>query len=228
MLIPENIIYHNIRSLLKLLETDYDNNTDKTKTILYDLFNKDDNGLEMKFNRFVYLDQAVQIFVKAMKSDQSRGLQVTMGYNTQRKGLPTIHILLPNENKYEIGLGMGEGYQDAEVDLEAGTRRTKFTNVQKSTYNLMITSDNSSELVLIYHTLKNTMFATFAAFELRGLRDIEFGGQDITFENDLMPAEVFHRNLTMTFFYESTVSSLTIEKIIKTMVFNGDVIDDEI
>lgn len=226
MLIPENIIYYNIRSLLKLIQEDWEENkADTTKTILYDLFNKDDNGLEMKINRFDYLKQAEHIFIQSTKAESSRGLKVTMGYNLQRAGLPTIHILLPNESKYEVGLGMGEGYQDGVVDPDTGTYKTKFTNVQKATYNLMITSDNSSELVLMYHGLKNLMFATFAAFELRGLRDIEFGGQDVQLDSELMPDTVFHRNLTVSFFYESSVSGLTTEKIIKKLVFCNNVLD---
>lgn len=219
MLIPENIIYHNLVNTIALLKEDWETNGDKTKTILYDLFYKDDNGIVMSYNRFDYLKQAEHIFVSSQQVTSSRKLMVTMGYNVQRAALPTVHILLPNENKHDVGIGMGQGYQD---DVIVDDKiKTTYTNVSKATYNLMITSDNSSEVVLIYHALKNIMFASFAAYELRGLRDIEFGGQDLQFTNDLVPPEVFHRNLTITFFYESHVRSLNSEDLVKKICFKG-------
>lgn len=219
MLIPENILYHTVRSLFAFIEKDWKDNENKEKTILYDLLKKDDNGMELKIHRFDYYEQAQHIFLQPAGS--SRKLQVNMGYNVQRAGLPTIHIMLPNEDKDEIGLGMGEGYQEYERDEEAGTYKRNFTGVWKSTYSLMITSDNSSEVVLIYHVLKNLFVATFEAFELRGLRDVTFGGQDLQFSNELVPPEVFHRNLTVNCFYESTVNELLSNKLIRGILTEG-------
>ena len=227
MLIPENIIYNNVKSLLALVKEDYEENDDKTKTILHAFLDTDDNDESLDLHRFNYLKQGVGLFVDAARGTSSRSIHVTMGYNTQRQGLPTIHILLPNESKYEIGIGMGEGYQDSIDDLEEGTRRAVYTNVQKATYNLMLTSDNSSEVVLMYHTLKNLLFSAFPAFALRGIRDLEFGGQDVQFNNELMPDTVFHRNLTMTFFYESHVPALILEKIVGSICFAKGQINDE-
>lgn len=228
MIIPENIIYHNIRSILAYVKKDYEEHTDETKTILYSLFKEDDNGMEMQFNRFNYLEQAKSLFVSSPQATKSRNFLVTMGYNTQRNGLPTIHILLPNESKFEVGIGMGAGYMDDEVCEEENTVKEVFTNVQKATYSLMITSDNSSEVVLMYHALKSMMFATFTAFAHRGLRDLEFGGQDIQFNNELVPPEVFHRNLTLTFFYESSVASFVAEKLVENMLFCGTPLKNEL
>lgn len=223
MLVPENIIYFNIKSLLDYIKEDFESNT-LEKTILYDFFKTDDNGMEMKLHRFDYLQQAKNLFVDSAKVGSSRSLNVTMGYNPQRQGLPTIHILLPNESKFDIGIGMGEGYQDPIIDTDEGTVKAVYTNVQKATYNLMITSDNSSEVVLLYHALKNLMFAAFPAFALRGLRNLEFGGQDVSLNNELMPDTVYHRNLTMTFFYESNVSALSTEKLVSKLIFQGNVV----
>ncbi len=229
MLIPENVIYFNLKSLLDLIKHDFETE-ELEKTILYDLLKIDDNGMELKLHRFNYLEQAKSLFVDSQKGTSSRGFKVTMGYNTQRQGLPTVHILLPNESKYEVGIGNGEGYQDQIIDEDNDTVKTRFTNVQRATYNLMITSDNSSEVVLAYHVLKNLMFAAFPAFELRGLRNVEFGGQDVQFNNELMPDTIYHRNLTMTFFYESHVSSLMVEKLVTNLCFNKntDYITDEL
>lgn len=219
MIIPEIILQYTIKSVLDLINDDWDGAVKKEDTILYSMFYKDDNGFPLVMNKFNYLDQAKAIFLRSV--GDPRKLQVSVGYNLERSGLPTIHILLPNEVEDQKGIGMGAGYQDDFEDQEQGVWAESFTNVFKSTYNLMITSDNSSEAVLIYHTLKNVLFSVFEHLELMGLRDPKFGGQDLQFNNDLVPPTTFHRNLLLTFFYESTVKSIFNQKFIKNMQFVG-------
>jgi len=229
MLIPEIILYHNIKSILDFVKNDYNGNTDKTKTILYKLCRVDDYGLELKFYNFDYYEQAVKLLVTNQGVTNSRKIEISVGYNLNRKGLPSIHILLPSETSGEIGLGMGEGYASQDVvptkevggETIPGTTRTYYTNVSKSTYSILITSDNSSEVVLLYHLLKNLLFACFPAFELRGIRDPKFGGQDLQFSNELVPPEIFHRNLSIDFFYESVVPSFDVNQLISNVVFVG-------
>lgn len=219
MIIPELILQYTIKSIVDLINEDWDSTEKKEDTILYDLFYKDDNGFPMVMNKFNYLDQAKSIFLRS--SGDPRKLQVTVGYNIERNGLPTIHILLPQENESDKGIGMGAGYQPDFIDEEEGIFSETFTNVFKSTYNLMITSDNSSEAILIYHALKNVLFSIFEHFELMGLRDPKFGGQDLQFNNDLVPPTVFHRNLLISFFYETTVKSILRQKLIKSLSIVG-------
>lgn len=221
MIIPEVIIYHNVNSLFALIKKDYEDATDKEKTIISRLFSKDDNGIDLIYNRFNYKEQAIKLFVTNQQPNISRRLEITVGYNTQRAGLPTIHITLPDEQFDQVGIGMGEGYQDSTIDEDDGTVISNYTGVFKTNYNLIITSDNSSEALLIYHTLKNLMVAAFPAFELRGLRDIKVGGQDLNFQNDMIPSEIFHRNLSLSFFYESTVDSLQINNLAYKIVADG-------
>lgn len=230
MLIPEIILYHNIKSILDFVKKDYIDNTDKTRTLLYKLCKVDDYGLELKFHNFDYYEQAVKLLVTNQDVTNSRKIEISFGYNLNRKGLPSIHILLPSETSGEIGLGMGEGYANQEVtppkEVEGGVTipgvvRTYYTNASKSTYSILITSDNSSEAVLLYHLLKNLLFACFPAFELRGIRDPKFGGQDLQFSNELVPPEIFHRNLSLDFFYESSVPSFDVNQLINSIVFVG-------
>lgn len=221
MIIPEIIIYHNINSILELIKNDYNTANDKTKTIISRMFTIDDYGMELKYNRFNYKEQAIKLFVTNQRVNSSRRIEVSMGYNVQRSGLPTIHITLPDEQADSVGIGMGEGYQDSKINEDDNSVISNFTAVYRCNYNCIITSDNSSEAVLIYHTLKNLLFSVFPAFELRGLRDIKFSGQDLNFQNDMIPAEVFHRNLGISFFYETTVDSIQINEMAGKIIPDG-------
>ena len=221
MIVPEIIIYHNINSVLELIKKDYLDATDKTKTIISRLFTTDDYGMTLRYNRFDYKEQAIKLFVTNQGVNSSRRIEVSMGYNLQRAGLPSIHLTLPDEQADSVGLGMGEGYQDSKINETDGTVISNYTAVYRCNYNCIITSDNSSEAVLIYHTLKNLLFGVFPAFELRGLRDIKFSGQDLNFQNDMIPAEIFHRNLSISFFYESTVDSIQMYDMVNKITTNG-------
>lgn len=210
MLIPEIILYNTVVSLIKTVEADYEAQTDKTRTFLNTMFTTDDNNNNMSFGDFNFLEQAKNLLLK--KENSARRVAVSVGYNTERVGLPTIHITLPGENNYEKGIGYGQGYQDDEIDEYYQEYRKSYTDAYTANFNLILTSDNSSEVVLLYNFLKNCFVAINDVFELNGLRDIKFSGQDLQMNQELVPVNVYHRNLLVNFFYESTMYSLNREK----------------
>ena len=57
------------------------------------------------------------------------------------------------------------------------------------------------------------------------MRDPSFAGQDLQFNNELVPPTVFHRNLILSFFYESTVSSILKQKVARGICFDPTVIN---
>lgn len=213
MLVPEIVLYNIVASLFSLVNKDYQDSVDKEDTILMRLLNKDDNCGQLQIGNFNYKEQAKNVFLKS--ASEARKLQITIGYNLERAHLPTIHIILPSESSDSKGIGYGEGYIPYEVNEVEGTFYKKFTDVYRSSYSLMITSDNANEVVMIYHVLKNLFVSIFEVFEKEGLRDIKFSGQDLQFNNELMPTTIFHRNLSIDFFYETTVLSLQAEDLIR-------------
>lgn len=218
MLIPEIKIYDTLRAAITYIADDYKSQSNKSKTILDSLFNKDDFGNKLKIEGYDYLTQAVTVFNQ--DTGNIRRLQVFMGYNMDRAMFPTIHILMPSESKGNMdGIGEDEGYMDAEVDNEENTVYETYTRSYGVTYNLMITSDNSSEVVMIYHFLKAVITSLKDHFELSGLRNISTGGQDILMQQDLVPQNIFHRNLSMSFNYETSAGNIFGKKFAKYIGF---------
>jgi hypothetical protein len=201
MIIPENIITKGLNSFIAFAIASYtaDVTSDKSNNVLYDLFFVDDNGDEPGIDTFNYYTQSVAILTKP--NTEPRQLQIFQGYNQQRAGLPTVHVLLPSESKGRQD-SIGDSVGDPAVIYNSTTQIITLTK-QKSfapTYNLMITSGNSSEVLLIYYFLR-AMFILFDEhFELKGLRDVKFSGADIAFQPDLPPG-IFHRNLSLSFDY---------------------------
>lgn len=201
MLIPETIITNGIRSFVKLAKESYDNDTssDKSSNILYDLFYNDDNGDKQAIDSFDYYKQSIAIICK--QSTDQRVLEIFQGYNQQRAGLPSIHVMLPSEGKGRQD-SIGDSIGDPSVIYDEVNQIVQVTKSKSfaPNYALMISSSNSSEVLLIYYFLR-AMFIMFDEhFELKGLRNVNFSGADINFQPDLPPG-IFHRNLSITFDY---------------------------
>lgn len=201
MIIPENIITKGLKSFIAFAMASYatDTTNPKVNNVLYDLFNQDDNGDIMAIDTFNYYQQSIAILTK--QNTAARQLEIYQGYNQQRAGLPTIHVLLPHEGKGSQN-SLGDGVMDTTTTFNTSTNMVSITK-EKSfspTYSLMITSSNMSEVVLIYYFLRSMFIMFDEHFEIKGLRNVTFAGADINFQPDLPPG-IFHRNLSISFDY---------------------------
>ena len=227
MIVPEIILYHSLCSLIAYIKKDYESDLSVTKTdnILYKLLAYDDNGISLKMYNFDYYQQAVSLFVSNQQVNVARKLEVSVGYNTKRMSLPTIHIMLPSEQDSDNGIGEGEGYVRDEIiedkDGNVIKKVSSYTCVFDSSYSLLLTSDNNNEVVLMYHVLKNLLFGCFKALEFRGLRNVKFGGQDLQMNTEFVPPEIYHRSLNLKFFYESVVKDFIPDDVASGLTFNG-------
>lgn len=212
MIIPEVILYNTLNGILAVIREDYSQAANKTKTILHSLLDRDDNDDQLSIESYNYLKQGVHIFTQTPASQ--RQIKAFIGYNPAVAGLPSLHILLPSESDMPSGISHEyDTYEQAEngsfgitnYDDATDTLTKSITYNNTATYNVMITSDNSSEVVLIYHVLK----ACFSMFEgelgVRGLMNIRIGGGDISMQSDLVPANIFHRNMSISFEYANEI-----------------------
>jgi hypothetical protein len=81
-------------------------------------------------------------------------------------------------------------------------------------YNIVITSDNSLEVICIYTLLKSTLIGIFDHIELSGIRNPKLSGQDLQLNSDIVPPHIFVRGVGLNFSYELTVPSIKEEKFI--------------
>jgi hypothetical protein len=200
MIIPEVILYNTFIGLLDMFTTDWSNKGDKTTTMLYDMFHVDDNNQPIKITTYDYYVQAQAILLR--NSTSPKKLEFFIGYNLQRAANPTVHILLPSDNRGKMDT---IGDQQSIATVIQGSEQIESKGKSTScTYHLMITSDNSSEVLVIYYFLKAVIEVYIEHFELSGLQDLSFSGADINVQQDLTPAGIFHRNLSLSFNYVST------------------------
>ena len=206
---PEVIIYNALESIINYMRKDLNQCENERETILYKLFGVDDEGLELKMNRWNFFKQAKSIF----KDEQN--LKVNFGYNFEVAKIISLHIILPSEEAAESAIGQDEGYYDG-YD-ENGEYIKYFTQNFRCNYQIMITSNNSSEVLTVYHVLKSLLMMMFPHFEINGLRLNKLSGNDILFRDEMMPNGIFHKVLNLNFNYELKIPQIIQDKIIKNI-----------
>jgi hypothetical protein len=217
LVIPEVILYDTINSVILMLKDDIKTHTGTPKkTILWSLLGMDGEGKPMKMNTFVHFDQAYKIF-------SQKDISINLGYNMETLATNLgIHIILPNENGRPLTIGADEGYEDTEdVDEQHLMAKLNKTLVMNSTYNILITSPNSAEVILVYNILRACMLVIVDHFEIAGLRNPNFNGNDVIIQQELIPAHIFHRSLNFGFDYEVIASNIFAQQIIKKFKYKA-------
>ena len=202
---PEVIIYNALESIVKCVRKDLTENKDNEKaSILYRLLGENIDGKPIMMNRWDFFKQAKKIFTN------KNNLSVNFGYNFEVANIIALHIVLPSEQAAESAIGQDEGYNTIVDDEEMITKF--FSQNFQSNYQVMITSNNSSEIIPHLETM--------------GLRLCKLSGNDIMFKDDLMPNGMFHKVLNISFNYELKVPQMLRKDIIKGIVFDGHLLEN--
>ena len=217
IIMPEVIIYNALESIISCVRKDLSEKENDASTMLYRLLGENIDGKPMNMNRWNFFKQAKSIF----KDEQN--LSVNFGYNFEVAKIISLHIILPSEEAAESAIGQDEGYGD-EID-DNGNLNRFFTQNFRSNYQIMITSNNSSEVLTVYHILKSMLLMIFPHLELMGLRLNKISGNDVLFRDEMMPNGIFHKVLNLSFNYELKVPQSVANEIIKNIIFSGRILN---
>ena len=209
LLIPEFVIHQTLTSALTFVRTDYAANVNTPeKSWLYKVCQ------DASFQRFIAFQEAVAIICGP--DDNTRTLEIELMFNLHKVGPPTIHITMPSEQTQSGGNAMSSGedyndtlFEDSYTDpsnpntYQDTTVTPVLSRRFNTTYNIVVTSDNLTEVVFLYHFVRSLLISCLFTLNERGLQNISLGGQDIKPYSDLMPASTFMRAISMSLQYES-------------------------
>lgn len=221
ILFPEIVIYNTLNSIVKLLRDDFKKKHKDEDTLLYKILGVDEEGKPIKMNLYNYFKQAKKIIL------MPQNMTVNFGYNQEVAKLISMHILLPSENA-EAAIGEDEGYMSEDVLDENGKKigtQQMFTQMYDSTYQIMITSTNSSEVNVVYNILKSMLLMLVPHLELMGLRVPKLSGNDIVMTDEYVPVPIFHKVLNLSFKYEHTVPQLIQQEVARNFYFQMRLVD---
>ncbi len=224
MIIPEFTLYRLLKMFLSVMREDFKGATTEQESFIYKLFNTDDYTQDViALEDYNLFEQSKEVIIS---TDNQKSVKVKIGFSLDKLSPATISILMPSDSPSASEIGDGIGYEDSVIETydDGDYNRAFKTSTNMSSYNLLITSVNMNEVVLIYHWLK-AMFLVFREqLEFSGLKNCSFGGADVNFDAELVPAAIYHRNFNINFVYEYSVPELFINKI-RPIVTNGTMED---
>jgi len=215
-IIPEYELQRIINMFLVVTRENWNSYVDKEKTFLYKVFAFNEHEESVKIDKFDFFEQSQEILINRQSK---RELLITIGYNMQIAEKPSIHITLPSESPMSAGIGQNEGFQNNQVIDESVY--PVYTANSQSTYNLIITSENMNEVLVIYHWLRATCLSMYSQFELRGFQNVRFGGADMNIDDTLIPGHIFHRNFNISFTFDWSVPDILGSSILSIRNITG-------
>lgn len=208
---PDIILCRTLESIVKLLRNDLmQNRNNEQESILYKILGVDEEQKPLKWNFVNFFKQAKKIIL------DENNLSVNFGYNLETSTPICMHIILPSEQG-RMCIGADEGYL-GERD-ENGDLQLYHTEMYETTYQIMITSTNSTEVTLVYNIMKSMLLMIVDQLDLLGLRTPTFSGNDIVIQDELTPVPIFHRVLNISFTYEHNVPKLTKDEVGKNFIY---------
>lgn len=202
--IPELEIYKIITLIVEAIREDLRETTIEEETFLFQILQ------DSKADGYDFYIQMKEVFLR--KKNDSRCLETRLFFDAKRAEVPTIHINLPMESSGENGLGSDEGFTEPLFDDPKLQFIRQFNRRFNSNYQILITSNNSLEVIGLYHVIRAAIIANLGGLEVKGFTNLSLSGGDLQLNPEIIPVTVFVRGLNFNFGYEVTSPALKREK----------------
>ena len=221
ILLPEFVIHKTLVAIVEMLRADLaEHAADDTQSLLYKILGTDEQGQPLQLNLY-------NVFKQAKKIIQTKNnLSVNFGYNQEVAQIISLHILLPSEQG-KMAIGADEGYLSDDIveDGEKVRVQNYYTQMYDATYQIMITSNNSAEVNVVYNILKSMLLMIVPQLELMGLRLPTLSGNDVVMQDDLVPIPLFHKVINLSFTYEHNVPQMVQQLVAKNFYYQWRMIE---
>ena len=173
---------------------------------------------DLSLNGYDFAENAKAIFLKGAEAE--RQIETHLFFNFNRANLPTIHLNLPSE-----GMGGDNGLMWGTEEEESICKETLYKITDKSynsKFNLIFTSSNTFEVLIMYYVVKSMIQGNIELFENNGLRNVKISGSDIIFNEGFMPQGIYSRAITLDCIYTFTGLSINEMASVTNVTFNGE------
>lgn len=197
--------------LVEFIRTDYENAVDKNKSFMYTILG---DHSEDGWNFF---NNAVEIFSR--DASDMRKLETRLMFDRSRAAIPTIHVREPAKNNggYDsIGFMSGE-----RTENEDGTYSDLYRKTHSSRFELMITSGNSLECILIQELIESAILSAIDTLIIP-FDIINISSKELMMESNIEQNMLFIKSIDLEIKYEKTlVPTLYTEANITSITFNN-------
>lgn len=210
---PEIRLKRVCEALLQYIVDDYNicikEYNDETLSYLYLLFHEDsdDNTISGLYS------QALTIFIENNKEENPRHIEVRPIFDPTRAGLPTIHIVVPQDSDDFNQLG----------DFEGGVYEKRIAPKLErgfmSQMGFIVTSENILECLIINYTLRALLIGSVDKLSYLGFINPKFSIQDLNIRPNVLPANVYTKGIMMSANYVDTFPAMGVFHNINHIIF---------
>jgi len=214
LVIPEAKMFQILESLIEFIRCEIkDPNTAEQDSFLYLLLQGNyDSTLD-------YYNEAKNIFSKSEKDE--RFLVVKQTLDRSRLQLPTVTLLVDEESlhkKNSVGQGQGDY---SSVELSTGDLKATYSKRYSSSFQILVSSDNVTEVLIIEAVLKAGLVSIFETFSDSCLQNPRIETSAINLDSDAINAS--YRSISVSFFYDLVTPSIYSDKIREAITFTSKI-----
>ena len=220
-MIPDIALHNIIKSCILAVRADYEaNKAIPANTILWHLLN---DAKVADTGKYKWYTQAIEIFIERSKHD-TKHLETRLFFDRERASIPTVHVMMSGESKGKDGIGLDQGFNNEQVI--GTTQRAVFNRQFDINANIIVTSDNSFETVIIYHVLKSMLISLSTHIQLVGFINPVISGRDISLSQEIAPNGLYARTINFTAGYELDVPEACLNQIVQSVWIQMNKIND--
>lgn len=217
LLLPEIALKNILEKILLYIRNDCRDNAMEDQ-LLYKLL----SGLVIE--KYNFYQQSLEIFYNR-NVKHPRYLQINNFFNAERAHLPSVHLVLADEMNGIAGLGLDENFVQSIVNND-NTETEIYTRSANTRLVLIVTSDNTYEVICIYHVLRACLISVLNDLQFQGIQNPKISGGDININSEFIPQNIFLRSLNLDFFYEISTPKLFSTQTFVDLVVEGIPIDE--
>lgn len=233
ILVPELVIEKILRTALKFIRTDYASQVsqynDERLSYLYYL--TESVGVE----RMVIFNEAKKIFLVDDPFDPKR-ININLGWPQTIKSSLNVIITHVGEQYAQNTLGVGENsqvfpeyvYDIGENDKsETNAWRKSYTRRYTATYRIILTGDNTNEVMLLYKIFKSLLISLDGTGHLSyaGFQNVKITGQDMEIRSEIIKNR-WAKALNLSFEYEFSVPDTNRMNYWNALLFKGIILEE--
>ncbi len=184
-------------------------------------------GEQKIIGNYNFLTQALSVFNK--KKDDPRKIFVDYMYNMKSEKRPSIYISLAADSPSPMSMSSGEGYEPMKFIATGDTYdfQSTYTRRFSSAINLVIISDNSNEVALMYEIMRAGFISLLPHLSLIGFENLRISGQDLQIQQGELPANTYKRVIQLSFEYMFSSVDLSQNPVITKFIIELDKILDK-
>ena len=214
LLIPEARMFQVLEGLVEFIRCEIkDPNVAEQDSFLYLL-------LQGNYDSTIdYYNEAKNIFSKSEKDE--RFLVIKQSLDKSRLQLPTVTLLVDDEKlhkKNSVGQGQGD-YPN--LELSDGSVRATFAKRYNSSFQVLVSSDNVAEVMIVEAVIKAGLVSIFETFDNSCLQNPKVETSAISLDDSAINAS--YRSISVDFFYDLVTPSIYSDKIREAITFTSKI-----